>query len=112
SPWQLLCQAWLSSARWLSIHPFELDTLARRLACPLELQGYELRAIEYCVSRFLRWVPGLVPLAQERSLHSPGTRELRVPHERPRTHCARARPIPPPSCAGLTRASICFAKTF
>ena len=29
---------------------------------------------QYCASRFSRWVPGLVPLAQERSLHSPGTR--------------------------------------
>src|SRR5437867_4359617 len=39
---------------------------------------------KYCASRFSRWIPGLAPLAQERSLHSPGTREMRVPDERPR----------------------------
>jgi len=37
---------------------------------------------QQCASHFLRWVPGLVPLAQERSLHSPGTRGFRVPDER------------------------------
>src|SRR5687768_6671652 len=31
-------------------------------------------ASEYCASRVSPWIPGLVPLAQERSLHSPGTR--------------------------------------
>ena len=31
---------------------------------------------KYCASRFSRWIPGLAPLAQERSLHSPGTQTL------------------------------------
>src|SRR5205807_1942871 len=33
---------WLSSASWLSIHPFEWDTLTRQLACPPKLQGYRM----------------------------------------------------------------------
>src|SRR6476619_2409994 len=49
-----------------------------------------------CASRVLRWVPGLLSLAQERSLQSPGTRDCRVPDERalasedpgPRGHAA------------------------
>ena len=36
-----------------------------------------LRARRNGAARFLRWVPGLVPLAQVRSLHSPGTRGMR-----------------------------------
>src|SRR5262245_33810691 len=39
-------------------------------------------ARQYGASRFLRWVPGLVPLAQARSLYSPGTRDT-VPRFRP-----------------------------
>src|SRR4029450_2368995 len=71
-------------------------------------------ASRYCASRVLRWAPALVPLAQERSLHSPGTREL--PRLMPAAQLGGAGggepagaldrlgrgldpPPPPPSCA-------------
>jgi hypothetical protein len=52
----------------------------------------------YGASRFSRWVPDLVALAQVRSLHSSGTRGRGV------TRCK-----PTSSPAGLTRGSIFFA---
>src|SRR3954451_12013410 len=41
---------------------------------PRSHSGRFLRVKRYGATRLLRWVPGLVPLAQVRSPHSPGTR--------------------------------------
>ena len=45
-------------------------------------QGRHGTLSRHDAARVLRWVPGLVPLAQARSLHSPGTRDRRT---RPRS---------------------------
>jgi hypothetical protein len=47
---------------------------AERLCARAGTQGRRAVPFQCCASRFSRWVPGLVPLAQRRSLHSPGTR--------------------------------------
>ena len=53
--------------------------------------------IHIALRAFLRWVPALVPLAQERSLHSAGTRDCRyaTPERRRSWKCTTPTGLPP-----------------
>ena len=53
--------------------------------------------IHIALRAFLRWVPALVPLAQERSLHSAGTRDCRcaTPARRRSRKCTTPTGLPP-----------------
>ena len=53
--------------------------------------------IHIALRAFLRWVPALVPLAQERSLHSAGTRDCRyaTPERRRSWKCTKPTGLPP-----------------
>jgi len=53
--------------------------------------------IHIALRAFLRWVPALVPLVQERSLHSAGTRDCRyaTPERRRSWKCTTPTGLPP-----------------
>ena len=58
--------------------------------------------IHIALRAFLRWVPALVPLAQERSLHSAGTRDCRyaTPARRRSWKCTTPAGLPPSTTIG------------